>query len=47
MQDTLVDKLLPGLPRASAEQPGSALDKLQQADAWAAVRLARIRLVHE
>lgn len=32
MQDTLVDKLLPALLRASAEQPGSALDNLHRAE---------------
>ena len=56
MQDTLVDKLLPALLRASAEQPGTALDNLhraerlgllQDADAWPAMRLIRNRLVHE
>lgn len=56
MQDTLVDKLLPALLRASAEQPGTALDNLhraerlgllQQADEWPAMRLIRNRLVHE
>ena len=56
MQDTLVDKLLPALLRASAEQPGSALDNLhraerlgllQHADEWPAMRLIRNRLVHE
>ena len=56
MQDTLVDKLLPALLRASAEQPGSALDNLhraerlgllQHADDWPAMRLVRNRLVHE
>jgi len=56
MQDTLVDKLLPALLRASAEQPGSALDNLhraerlgllQRADEWPAMRLIRNRLVHE
>jgi hypothetical protein len=56
MQDTLVDKLLPALLRASAEQPGSALDNLhraerigllQRADEWPAMRLIRNRLAHE
>ena len=56
LQDTLVDKLLPALLRASAEQPGSALDNLhraerlgllQHADEWPAMRLVRNRLVHE
>ena len=56
LQDTLVDKLLPALLRASAEQPGSALDNLhraerlgllQCADKWPAMRLIRNRLVHE
>ncbi len=53
---TLVNKLLPALLRASAEQPGSALDNLhraerlgllQSADDWPAMRLVRNRLVHE
>jgi hypothetical protein len=56
MQDTLIDKLLPALLRASAEQPGSALDNLhraerlgllQHADDWPAMRLVHNRLVHE
>ncbi len=56
MQDTLVDKLLPALLRASAEQPGTALDNLNRAerlglipsaDDWPAMRLTRNRLVHE
>ncbi len=56
MQDTLVDKLLPALLRASAEQPGTALDNLNRAERlgliqsagdWPAMRLTRNRLVHE
>ncbi len=56
MQDTVMDKLLPTLLRASGEVPGTAVDNLNRAarlgwlddpDAWIAMRLLRDRLVHD
>lgn len=56
LQDTLGDKLLPALLRASLERTGSQFDNLARAeklgwldsmDAWVALRELRNRLIHE
>ena len=56
MQDTMIDKLLPRLLYAVAENPGSAIDNLNRAEklgfvgdaaAWIAMRRLRNKLVHE
>lgn len=56
LQDTLGDKLIPALLRASLERIGSQIDNLMRAeklgwidtvDGWVALRELRNRLVHE
>lgn len=56
LQDTLGDKLLPALLRASLESTGSQLDNLLRAekmgwiessDHWITIRMLRNRLIHE
>ena len=56
LQDTLGDKLLPSLLRASLESTGSQLDNLLRAEKlgwissseqWIEIRMLRNRLVHE
>lgn len=56
LQDTLGDKLLPALLRASLESTGSQLDNLLRAEKlgwissseqWIEIRMLRNRLVHE
>lgn len=56
MQDTMMDKLMPQLLRASGEIPGTAIDNLNRAeqlglisssDNWIAMRRLRNLLVHE
>ncbi len=56
MQDTIIDKLLPQLLRASGELPGTAIDNLNRAErleliidanSWIMMRRLRNKLVHE